>query len=597
MSIFRVLIAIGVGLALADASVVTLALPPMLLDLDTTVEGVAAVIGVYTLVLAAALPGAAWLRRRVDDRTLGAAGLALFAVAGALSATPESLAPMLAFRALQALGAAAALVAGFAFLRGGRLWTAAAVFGTAVGPALGGALTQAFDWRAIFLFQVPLALAAAAACVLAREAAVPAEADADAQAEPVALWARPEAAPGSAAASGAAVASGAAGASGAAAAPGSGAAAAPGSGAAFGRTGAYVALAALSAALTGVLFLLVLLLVSGWSLEPLAAAAAVSVLPLAAFAGARIRGDAALRASAGCALVGAGVLALAALPGASWGWIVAPQVLAGLGMGMALPALAGPLLPERTPGHAAALLSVRHAGITLALLLLAPVAAAQLDDAVVEVRERGAALILDAKLPPIDKIELAGPLVADLDPADPRDALRESLAAQAGRFADDPEQAREYARLSERADETLLDGIDGSFRIAFLIAGGLALVGAAAALPRAPHGRRIALGVALAALALPAGHALVRPALAPDPVVIADPCAPRDLPATGGIDGLVQDAALVALDRAACRYGSSREELALAMADEDHARDYRERHGIDPRSTDGLLDLLGITLG
>jgi MFS family permease len=592
MSIRRVLIAIGVGLALADASVVTLALPPMLLDLDTTVEGVAAVIGVYTLVLAAALPGAAWLRRRVDDRTLGAAGLALFAVAGALSATPESLAPMLAFRALQALGAAAALVAGFAFLRGGRLWTAAAVFGTAVGPALGGALTQAFDWRAIFLFQVPLALAAAAACVLAREAAVPAEADADAQAEPVALWTRPEAAaPGSAAAPGAAVSPGSAVAS------GSGAAAAPGSGTAFGRTGAFVALAALSAALTGVLFLLVLLLVSGWSLEPLAAAAAVSVLPLAAFAGARIRGDAALRASAGCALVGAGVLALAALPGAAWGWIVAPQVLAGLGMGMALPALAGPLLPERTPGHAAALLSVRHAGITLALLLLAPVAAAQLDDAVVEVRERGAALILDAKLPPLDKIELAGPLVADLDPADPRDALRESLEAQAGRFADDPEQAREYARLSERADETLLAGIDGSFRIAFLIAGGLALAGAAAALPRTPHGRRIALGVALAALALPAGHALVRPALAPDPVVIADPCAPRDLPATGGIDGLVQDAALVALDRAACRYGSSREELALAMADEDHARAYRERHGIDPRSTDGLLDLLGITLG
>ena len=70
---------------------------------------------------------------------------------------------MLVFRALQALGAAAALVAGFALLRGGRLWIAAAVFGTAVGPALGGALTQAFDWRAIFVFQVPVGLVAAAA--------------------------------------------------------------------------------------------------------------------------------------------------------------------------------------------------------------------------------------------------------------------------------------------------------------------------------------------------------------------------------------------------------------------------------------------------
>ena len=100
----------------------------MLVDLDTTVEGVAAVIGVYTLVLALALPAAAWLRARVSDRTLGVAGFGLFAVAGALCATPETIGPMLAFRVVQAIGAAGALVAGFAYLRtpGGeradRLW-------------------------------------------------------------------------------------------------------------------------------------------------------------------------------------------------------------------------------------------------------------------------------------------------------------------------------------------------------------------------------------------------------------------------------------------------------------------------------------------
>ena len=104
---------IGAGLALADASVVTLALPPMLVDLDTTVEGVAAVIGVYTLVLAAALPGggvAAPARRRPHARRRP--GFALFALAGALCATPDAIGPMLAFRALQAVGAAGALVAG-----------------------------------------------------------------------------------------------------------------------------------------------------------------------------------------------------------------------------------------------------------------------------------------------------------------------------------------------------------------------------------------------------------------------------------------------------------------------------------------------------
>ena len=325
------------------------------------------------------------------------------------------------------------------------------------------------------------------------------------------------------------------------------------------------------------LFLLVLLLVSGWSVEPLAAAAAVSVLPVAAFAGARIRAPAPVRASAGCALAGAGVLALAVLPGAEPAWIVAPQLLAGAGMGMALPALAGGLLPERTPGQAAWLLSIRHAGITLALVLIAPIAASQLDSAVADVRERGAALILDARLPPLDKIQLAGPLVADLDPVNPRDALREALDEQAPRFADDAEHRREYAELTERADETLVAGVEDAFRIAFVIAGALALVGAFAVLPREPRNRTIALAAIAGALVLPAMHAVARPEIAPERVAIADPCSPRDLPATGGIDGIVQDAALVALDRAACRFGSSREELALALADPDDARAYRAR--------------------
>jgi hypothetical protein len=544
----RVLIAIGVALALADASVVTLALPPILIELDTTVEGVAAVIGVYTLVLAVGLPLAAWLRRVVSDRVLGVAGFALFGVASGLCAVPDTIGPVLALRGLQAAGAAAALVAGFAFLGGGRLWVAAAVFGTAAGPALGGALTEAFDWRAIFVLGAPVGAAAAAAVAVSRTA------------EPV-IAAEPATAPGPS------------------------------------RVGAYASLAAVSAALTGVLFLLVLLLVSGWSVAPLGAAAAVSVLPLAALAGSRIRGPAATRAAAGCALVGGGVLALAVLPEATIAWIMGPQVLAGVGMGLALPALAGELLPERTPGEAAELLSIRHAGITVALVILAPIAAAQLDDAVIETRERGAALILDARLPPLEKIELAGPLVADLDPADPRDGLRRALDAQAGRFADDPEESEEYAALTDRADAMLVEGIGDAFRIPLLICGGLALLGALVVLPRDGHGRTVVAGVAAGALLLPAVHLAVAPQIGPDRVEIADPCTPRALPGTGGIEGFLQDAALKALDDAACRFGSSREELALALADPAEARAYEREFGVDPRSAGGLLDVIGINPG
>ena len=167
------------GLALADASVVTLALPELIVELDTTVEGVAAVLGVYTLVLATALIPAERLRRLVGSTRLGVWGFIVFAAAGAGCGLVDSLTSLLVLRGAQALGAAAGLMAGFAFLtadeRGReRLWTAAAVLGAAVGPALGGILTELFDWRAIFLVQAPVGILSAAA-LLATGAREPVE--------------------------------------------------------------------------------------------------------------------------------------------------------------------------------------------------------------------------------------------------------------------------------------------------------------------------------------------------------------------------------------------------------------------------------------
>jgi MFS family permease len=540
----RTLVAAGVGLALADASIVTLALPELIVELDTTVEGVAAVLGVYTLALAAALIPAERLRRRAGTARLGAWGFAIFAAAGAGCGLVDALAPLLVLRAAQALGAAAGLVCGFAFLTSGergreRLWTAAAVLGAAVGPALGGLLTELFDWRAIFLFQAPVGVMAAVA--VARQAAAPAL-----RAEPAQPRHRLE-------------------------------------------LGPTIALALVSAALSAVLFLLVLLLVSGWSIAPLEAALAVTILPAAALAGMRIRGDARVRAAAGCGLVGAGVLGLAFLGSASVAWTVLPQLLAGVGMGLALTSLIGPLLPEETPAQTAELLAIRHAGITLALLILAPITAAQIDDAVSDTRERGAALVLDAELGPLDKLELADAVTADLDPVDPRGTLRSSLDEAAPDAAEDPEAAAAYAELAQRADETLIAGIDGAFGPAFVVAGALALIGALFVLPRRSPG---SLAAALASvglgLVLVAGQAVAARSGEPEPVAIADPCEPRDLPGTGGIGGIVQDVALAGLDRAACDFGSSREELAIALVDDEAAEEYEAEHGVDPRSIGDL---------
>ncbi len=73
-------------------------------------------------------------------------------------------------------------------------------------------------------------------------------------------------------------------------------------------------------------------------------------------------------------------------------------------------------------------------------------------------------------------------------------------------------------------------------------------------------------------------------------MVIADPCEERDTPDTGGITGFLQDAALIALDRAACEAGSSREELVLALLDDSAAREYEARYDVDPRSITDLAE-------
>lgn len=627
----RLPIAVGAALALADASVVTLALPEILERLDTTVEGLAAVIGVYTLILSVAVLVAVPARRWLGSAAVGALGMLLFAVASVMCGVSDGLTGLLVSRGAQAVGAGFGLVAAYELLSRGRgaahdgppglagglgdgdaadgrrrpagdsppveaadagrssrpapLWVAAAIFGTAIGPALGGALTELFDWRAIFLAQAPFGLLAAAACLVPQPGADldgPTTADASSPSDPEALMdpagrgrpggprdGRPGGAPG--------------------------APARRRSRPTLDHLRAGVALALVSAALTAVVFLLVLLLVTGWDVRPLKAAVGVTLLPVAAVGGWRIPGDPWLRASAGCAFVGAGILALAALPTVGWGWVALPQVLAGVGMGMALPALAGELLPERTPGQAGGLLALRHVGITVALLALAPVIAAQLDRTIDETREQVAALVLDARLPPQEKLNSIGAALGKVTEDDPRGSLRTALDSQAPKFAENADDRAVYARLTVRADEALITAVNGAFRTAFLITGGLALLAVLLAFPAPGRHPALAIALAAAALAVAGGQILTARGQRPDPVVIADPCQDRGLPNTGGLDGFVQDAALGLLDRAACRFGSSREQLALAFGDEDLAKEYEREFDVDPREE--IPALLGGAIG
>jgi MFS family permease len=692
----RALVAVAAGLALADASIVALALPPILAEMDTTITGVAAIIGVYALVLAVAIWPAARLR-------VGPWGFALFAAASLACGLAGSLGLLLVFRALQAAGGAAALLAAFSVLDAGesrsgrRLWLGAALVGTAAGPAIGGALTEAFDWRAIFIVQAPLAAAAAIACrhpavveaprgEARRGGAAPAADEGRGGAAPAAGEGRGGAAPAAAGEgrSGAAPAAAGEGRGGAApaaaggerreegepagglwsrsegaqpdgesrgdaerppaapapargdwaapppgvspaepppAGPGGGGAPVPGrdsaratdldSGApnpaepapagrgadpvAPRREPARVAPAAVSpiwlaalaftaAAFTAVLFLLVIELVAGFAMSPLRAALGVAILPLAALAGAAIPGAPRPKALAGATLIAGGAAALAFLPAASIAWTVVPQLLAGAGMGLALPAFSG----ERNVAEAARNLVARHAGIVVVLALLAPVATAQLETTTDRAILQGASLVLDARIDPLQKLQLAPALLDDVDVDSPRAGLTRAVEQRRAEFADD---AAVYDRLAGRLDDVVVVAVQDAFRAAYLIAAALALLGAAL-LSTAWRKPAVWLAAATAAVAV-AVYVVEKDTQAPAPVALQDPCQERQLPEAGDFSGRIQNEALRLLDRGACEAGTSREELALALFDRERAAEFEREHGVNPRSVGGLLSILG----
>ena len=160
---------LAVGLVLADSSVVILALPEILDQFDVAIDDVAWVLTLFNLVLALAAVPAAYLARRRAPALVCRAGLVVFAAASLGCALAPSFEVLLISRGVQAVGGAAAVCAALELLpaqlsserRAAAVWAAAGALGAAAGPAIGGFLTQAISWEAIFYVQVPLALAAA----------------------------------------------------------------------------------------------------------------------------------------------------------------------------------------------------------------------------------------------------------------------------------------------------------------------------------------------------------------------------------------------------------------------------------------------------
>ncbi len=154
-----------------DVTIVNVALPAIQRDLRATISGLQWVIDAYTLVIASLLMLAGSMADRFGRRRVLQIGLALFTFGSLLCSVAPSIGGLIAFRAVQGLGAtmlnpvAIAIVTDTfhepkARARAFGIWGATAGVSLALGPMLGGALTQTLGWRANFWINLPIGVAA-----------------------------------------------------------------------------------------------------------------------------------------------------------------------------------------------------------------------------------------------------------------------------------------------------------------------------------------------------------------------------------------------------------------------------------------------------
>jgi EmrB/QacA subfamily drug resistance transporter len=164
--IVLIVMSLGFFMTLLDLTIVNIAIPDMITRLHASLDGVLWVINAYALVLAVLLITAGRLGDLLGQRRMFIVGVILFTLASAACGLSPSVGWLVAFRAIQGVGAALLLPQTLAILttvfpperRGAAfgVWGAVAGVATIAGPTLGGLLVSAFDWRYIFFINVPI---------------------------------------------------------------------------------------------------------------------------------------------------------------------------------------------------------------------------------------------------------------------------------------------------------------------------------------------------------------------------------------------------------------------------------------------------------
>lgn len=163
--------AIASLLEIIDASIVNVAIPTMMGNIGATLDEISWVSTAYMIANSIVLPIAAWIGMRLGRKRYFTTAIILFTIASFACGMAPNLPFLILFRVLQGLAGGALLPTSQTLIQEQfpreKAGLAMAIFGMSVmigpalGPTLGGYLTDNFGWRSIFNVNIPLGILAA----------------------------------------------------------------------------------------------------------------------------------------------------------------------------------------------------------------------------------------------------------------------------------------------------------------------------------------------------------------------------------------------------------------------------------------------------
>lgn len=165
-----IVVAIGLFMGVLDNTIVSVALPQMQAYFHTDRDTITWVGTAYFLAQAAIIPITGYLSDRIGSKTVFVSALAIFTLGSVLCAFAPTEQFLIAFRVFQGIGGGALFPTAFAIIfrifppaeRGpaGAVIGVPVLLAPAFGPTIGGYFTTSFDWRAIFLINLPVGIVA-----------------------------------------------------------------------------------------------------------------------------------------------------------------------------------------------------------------------------------------------------------------------------------------------------------------------------------------------------------------------------------------------------------------------------------------------------